>query len=62
MFNALLSHQAALDIGDKLGERALQLDYLEFENCHHLLPFLNASKKLGELLESCLSFKFSYLK
>lgn len=41
MFNALLSHQAALDIGDKLGgERALQLDYLEFENCHHLLPFL----------------------
>lgn len=43
MFNALLSHQAALDIGDGLvggGGRALQLDYPEFENCHHLLPFL----------------------
>ena len=33
----------SLDIGDGLvgaGGRTLQLDYPEFENCHHLLPFL----------------------
>lgn len=45
--------------GKKLQEtvrKALQLDYLEFETCHHLLPFL-LLVKIGCYLAS-LSFKF----